>query len=45
MDGLFPDEEYHRHKKLLEMELESLEVPQANAAEEAGKLIMNLPKL
>ena len=27
------------------MELESLVVPQANAAEEAGKLIMNLPKL
>ena len=45
MDGLFPDEEYHRQKKLLEMELESLVVPQANAAEEAGKLIMNLPKL
>ncbi len=45
MDGLFPDEEYHRQKKLLEMELESLVIPQANAAEEAGKLIMNLPKL
>jgi site-specific DNA recombinase len=27
------------------MELESLVVPQANAAEEAGKLIMNLPEL
>jgi site-specific DNA recombinase len=27
------------------MELESLVMPQANAAEEAGKLIMNLPKL
>ena len=45
VDGLFPDEEYHRQKKLLEMELESLVVPQANAAEEAGKLIMNLPRL
>ncbi|MFC1990817.1 hypothetical protein ACFLU9_01530 [Chloroflexota bacterium] len=45
MDGLFPDEEYHRQKKLLEMELESLVVPQANAAEEAGKLIMDLPGL
>ena len=43
VDGLFPDEEYHRQKKLLEMELESLVVPAANAAEEAGKLIMNLP--
>lgn len=27
------------------MELESLVVPQANAAEEAGKLIMDLPRL
>ena len=45
IDGVFPDEEYHRQKKLLEMELESLVVPQANAAEEAGKLIMDLPRL
>jgi site-specific DNA recombinase len=45
VDNLFPDEEYHRQKRLLEMELESLVVPQANAAEEAGKLIQDLPKL
>jgi site-specific DNA recombinase len=45
MDGLFPDEEYQRQKKLLEMELESLVVPKANAAEEAGKLTMDLPRL
>ena len=45
VDGVFPDEEYHRQKKLLEMELESLVVPQANAAEEAGKLILNLKQL
>ena len=45
IDGLFPDEEYHRQKKLLEMELESLVVPAANAAEEAGNLIMNLKTL
>jgi len=45
IDSVFPDEEYHRQKKLLEMELESLVVPKANAAEEAGKLILNLPKL
>ena len=45
IDGLFPDEEYHRQKKLLEMELESLVVPAANAAEEAGNLINNLKKL
>ncbi len=45
VDGLFPDEEYHRQKRLLEMELESLVVPQASAAEEAGKLLRELPKL
>jgi len=45
IDGVFPDEEYHRQKKLLELELESLVIPQANAAEEAGKLIMDLPRL
>ncbi|MFC2041937.1 recombinase family protein [Chloroflexota bacterium] len=45
MDGLFPDEDYHRQKRLFEMELESLVVPQASATEEAGKLIMDLPKL
>jgi len=45
VDGLFPDEEYNRQKKLIEMELESLVVPEANAAEEAGKLIMKLPEL
>ena len=44
-DGLFPDEEYSRQKRLLEMELESLVVPQASAAEEAGKLLMDLPRL
>ena len=42
MDGLFPDEEYHRQKKLLELELESLVVPQANAAE-ATKAVVTLP--
>jgi hypothetical protein len=45
IDGVFPDEEYNRQKRLLEMELESLVVPAANAAEEAGKLILNLKKL
>jgi len=43
IDGVFPDDEYARQKKLLEMKLESLVVPQASADEEAGKLIMNLP--
>ena len=43
IDGLLPDDEYSRQKKLLEMELESLVVPGANAAEEAGNLLINLP--
>ena len=42
---MFTDEVYHQQKKLLELELESLVVPQANAAEEAGKLIGDIPKL
>jgi len=42
MDSLFPDERYHKQKKLLEMEFESLVVPQANAAEETVKLILDL---
>ncbi|MFC2027690.1 hypothetical protein ACFLU3_03275, partial [Chloroflexota bacterium] len=43
--GVFPDEEYHRQQRLLEMELESLVVSQANAAEEVGKIIADLPRL
>ncbi len=42
IDGLFPDIEYQWQKKLLEMELESLVVPAANAAEDAGNLIQDL---
>ncbi len=45
IDGLFPDDEYHRQKKLLEMQLESLVVPEASAAEEAGKMIERLAML
>jgi hypothetical protein len=45
VDGMFPDGEYQRQKKLLEMELESLVVPAANAAEGAGNLINNLKNL
>ena len=43
IDGLFPDEEYQRQKKLMEME--SLIVPGVDAADEAGKLIMTLREL
>ena len=45
VDGVFPDDEYYRQKKLLELEMESLVVPAADAAIEAGKLILDLPKL
>jgi site-specific DNA recombinase len=45
IDGLMPDAEYNRQKKLLIMQLESLVVPEVNAAQEAGKLIINLPQL
>jgi hypothetical protein len=44
-DGLFSNEEYNRQKKLREMELESLVIPAANTAEEAGNLINNLKNL
>lgn len=42
IDCLFPDEEHYRQKKLLELELESLVVPQANAAEEAEQAATEL---
>jgi site-specific DNA recombinase len=43
--GVFADSEYNRQKRLLEMEIESLIVAAANAAEEAGRLIINLKEL
>nr|BEL01456.1 hypothetical protein DMOBY_13090 [Dehalococcoides mccartyi] len=45
VDGYIPEDEYSRQKKLMELSLESLVVPDYNAAEEAGKLILNLPTL
>ena len=45
MDGLFPDGEYRRQKHALETELESLIIPEVDAAAEAGRLITQLPKL
>ena len=42
-DGLFPDEEYRRQKRTLEMELESLVVSEASAAEgAAGSFLTSL---
>ncbi len=45
VDGLIPEEEYSRQKNLLDLALESLVIPEYDAAEEAGNLIMNLPNL
>jgi site-specific DNA recombinase len=45
VDGLFPDNEYRRQKHALETELESLIIPEVDAATEAGRLITQLPDL
>ncbi len=37
IDGVFPDEEYHRQKRLLEMELESLVVPSGQCRRRSRK--------
>ena len=45
LDLLVTEEEYKRRKRLVDLEMESLVVPQANAAEEAGRLVQDLPRL
>ena len=45
VDGVYDDNEYRRQKQLLETELESLVVPEVDAAAEAGRLIEKLPEL
>ena len=45
LDLLITEEECKRRKRLLDLEMESLVVPQANAAEEAGRLVQGLPRL
>ena len=44
-DRLCDDAEYDRQKRLMEMELDSLVVPEADASEEAGLLVKQLPEL
>ena len=44
VNGVY-DDEYHRQKRAQELKLESLSVPEADAAAEAGKLIADLPRL
>ena len=43
--GLFDEIEYHRQKKSLEWELESLLIPEVDAAKEAGRLLADMPRL
>ena len=45
VDGVYGDDEYRRQKRACELRLESLVLPEADAAAEAGKLISQLPKL
>jgi len=45
IDGLLDDAEYSRQKQMLELELESLVIPEIHVAEEAGKLLQNLPQI
>jgi len=45
VDGLYSDADYQRQKRSLITELESLVVPEVDAAAEAGRLICRLPEL
>ena len=45
VEGYYPEAQYEQQKRRLELELESLVIPELNAAEEAGNLIPNLPGL
>ncbi len=45
LDGLIPQEDYRRQKRQLGDKLQSLVAPGVNAAQEAGKLLENLPAL
>ncbi|MCH8911272.1 MAG: hypothetical protein IH867_11130 [Chloroflexi bacterium] len=43
--GRFDEIEYHRQKKSVECELESLLIPEVDAAKEAGRLLADIPRL
>ena len=45
VDGVYQEGDYLREKQRLELELESLVVPEISAAEDAGKLLQDLPHL
>ncbi|MCH8817894.1 MAG: recombinase family protein, partial [Chloroflexi bacterium] len=44
-DGLSSENDYRGQKQTLEMELESLVVPEVDAAADAGELLKRLPDL
>ena len=39
VDGHYPEDQYRQGNRRLELELESLLVPEVSAAEEAGRLL------
>ena len=45
VDGMYDDAEYRRQKRVLDDKLQSLVVPDADVAAEAGKLLEHLPEL
>ncbi len=45
VDGLYQEGDYLKEKRRPELELESLVIPEVNAAEDAGKLLQDLPHL
>ena len=45
LEGVLDDGEYDRQKRVCELELESLVLPEADASADAGKLISELPRL
>jgi len=45
IDELLDEGEYTRQKRILELELESLVVPEVQTSKEAGKLLQDLPRL
>ena len=45
VDGVYDEADYQRQRRLLELSLESLVVPEADSADAAGNLIQRLPEL
>ena len=45
VDGMYDDAEYRRQKRVLDDKLQSLVVPEADVAAEAGRLVEHLPAL